>query len=227
MALINLFFQTRAKIGQMELDASMSESHELSAEVTKTAIEDGSDVGDNVKLNPRKLTIEGVVSKSPLGAGALIGALGSSVAGVVQAQSAGVASKIATIGIASIGGLVAGNIGPDGPTSREPSAVWDYINEIWEFRDTITVITKLKTYDDMIITGVTAPRSIATTNLMRFNMTLEQVTIVSSETVDLGSLSELGGAASPSKNLGTQSAEAASAKTADNSSILYQAFGPK
>lgn len=54
-------------IGAIAVDAYMSESHTLEAEVTEFEVEQGADVTDNVRVKPFKLSIEGVVSDTPLG----------------------------------------------------------------------------------------------------------------------------------------------------------------
>jgi hypothetical protein len=226
MALISLFFQTKAKLDQMELDCSMTESHEAAAVVSENEIEDGSSVSDNVVLSPLRLTLEGVVSKTPLGAAALIGSAASAAAGAVgAAQKAGAAQAIATIGLASVGGLVANSFGPDGPKSRAPADVLDYLHELRAKRLPFSVLTALKLYDNMILTNLSVPRSVATVNILRFTATLQQVKLVKSETVDLGSASSLGGAAGATKALGTQAVSEAASKTGSNASILYGIFG--
>lgn len=223
MALISLFFQTRAKIGQMELDASMTESHEAAAALSQNEIEDGSNINDNVVLAPLKLTLEGVVSKTPLGFNALIGSAATAVAGQFAKGAPGI-GVIAAIGVASIGGLLANSFGPDGPKSRAPADVFDYLLELRNMRLPLSVLTALKLYENMILTNLSVPRSIQTVGVLRFTATLEQVRIVSSETVDISGVTGVGGAAGASK-LGAQAGSAASAGTSSNASILYGLFG--
>ncbi len=50
----------------IELDASISQSHELGAEVTDHPVEDGVDITDHVRPKPARVTIQGVVSAHPL-----------------------------------------------------------------------------------------------------------------------------------------------------------------
>jgi hypothetical protein len=51
----------------LELDALLSESPEYSATPTKTQVEDGSDVTDHVALDPERLSIEAIVTNTPVG----------------------------------------------------------------------------------------------------------------------------------------------------------------
>lgn len=229
MALISLFFQTKAKLDMLELDASISESHEATAQLSQSEVEDGSSVTDNVTLLPIKLTLEGVVSKTPLGFAGLIGSGVTAVAGAVGGALGGsgtAAGAIATTGIASLGGLVASAVGASGPNSREPADVWDYLLELRNRRIPFDVVTALKLYESMVLTSVSVPRSIQTVGVLRFQATLEQVKIVKASTIDLGSLSSLGGAAAAASNLGKQAATGASSTTSSSAaSWLSQLTG--
>lgn len=52
-------------IGTIWIDVSISEKHQLSAEVTDHPVEDGSNITDNVRPQPRSVQIEGLVSNHP------------------------------------------------------------------------------------------------------------------------------------------------------------------
>ena len=54
-------------ISGYELDVAVSESHVLGSEVSEHPVESGSDVTDNVRTTPVVLTIEGIVSNTPIG----------------------------------------------------------------------------------------------------------------------------------------------------------------
>lgn len=49
------------------IDAALTEGHKYSATVTKYPIESGSSIADNITKDPLQVTIEGVVSDTPLG----------------------------------------------------------------------------------------------------------------------------------------------------------------
>lgn len=51
-----------------EIDAALSEEHNLDSEVTEYEVETGSDKGDGIRPLPDEVTIEGIVSDSPFGA---------------------------------------------------------------------------------------------------------------------------------------------------------------
>lgn len=68
MSFISLLFGRRnagAVIGGLTLDATVSENHERSSDVTDSAIESGSMVSDHVIRNPERVTIEGFVTDAP------------------------------------------------------------------------------------------------------------------------------------------------------------------
>lgn len=55
------------RIGPYVIDASVSESHEFSSEVTQYPVEQGGAVTDNIRPKPIVVTIEGIVSDTPIG----------------------------------------------------------------------------------------------------------------------------------------------------------------
>ena len=55
------------QIDGFPVDASLSESHDYDDEVTQFPVEKGSDITDNKRKRPLKVTIEGLVTDTPLG----------------------------------------------------------------------------------------------------------------------------------------------------------------
>lgn len=55
-------------IDNYEIDAEISSEHQFDSEVTEHPVEKGGDVTDHVRAKPIVLTIEGVVSDTPIGA---------------------------------------------------------------------------------------------------------------------------------------------------------------
>lgn len=66
MALSVLFSTRRGKVGVIELDAVLSETHGADAEVTKHPVEKGAAVTDHIRPLPRSLRMEGLVSNTPV-----------------------------------------------------------------------------------------------------------------------------------------------------------------
>lgn len=53
-------------IGTIWIDVSLSETHQLSAEVTEHPVEDGSAISDNIRPAPRVIQLEGLVTNHPI-----------------------------------------------------------------------------------------------------------------------------------------------------------------
>ena len=230
MALVSLFFQKRAQIDQLDLDVSISEQHDATATLTQYELEAGGNVNDHIILNPIKLIIEGVVSKTPLGSSALISSAATAAGGALGKKIGGsnkILGAAAVVGGASIGGLVSNAFGLDAGVdtskgkSRKPEDVYTYLVQLRDKRQPFTVVTKLRTYLNMVLTSVSAPRTAASREILQFTATLEQVRIVEARAASgiAGTESALGTAAAPEQKLGKQAATAAAPKTADNGSV--------
>jgi hypothetical protein len=68
MGLLSLLYgaKNKLKIAQVEVDVSLSEDHVSTCEVTENPVEIGADVTDHVQEKPDTLTIEGLVSDTPI-----------------------------------------------------------------------------------------------------------------------------------------------------------------
>ncbi len=58
--------------GAIELDASVEELHESSAEIPRHPVEEGADIGDHVRRKPDTLRITGIVTNTPIILGAAL-----------------------------------------------------------------------------------------------------------------------------------------------------------
>lgn len=63
-----LFEDSKVSIGEIVLDAAIEETHTLQARATEHPVETGSDVTDHVQSLPASLTLEGIISNTPLSA---------------------------------------------------------------------------------------------------------------------------------------------------------------
>lgn len=61
-----IFGIQKAKIGIVQFDAMLTETHMNEAEVTDHPVELGSDVTDNVKMHPRSIELNGLISNTPI-----------------------------------------------------------------------------------------------------------------------------------------------------------------
>lgn len=63
-----LFEDSKVSIGEIVLDAALEETHTLQARATEHPVETGCDVTDHVQSLPASLTLEGIISNTPLSA---------------------------------------------------------------------------------------------------------------------------------------------------------------
>jgi hypothetical protein len=69
------------KIQDYTIDAAPNEEHVFTSDVTDKPVEEGTDITDHVRVLPDSLTIEGVVSNSPIGTIAALRSAESPLAG--------------------------------------------------------------------------------------------------------------------------------------------------
>lgn len=130
------------------IDLAISEDHNFESEVTKYPAESGSKLTDNIQNNPAEITLEGVVSDTPIG-------------------------KIATdptrqFTLASVGG--SGN-------GRFSSDAYERLLAIREAREPVTIETTLGKFDSMALTKLSVPISKDTGRALRFTVTFTQIEI--------------------------------------------------
>ena len=145
----------------ISVDASVSEEHVTSCEPTDNPVEGGAKITDHVQLNPKQLTIEGVISDSPLG---------FAVIGNIQNMARAVAT-------------VFGN-------SVRSIDAYNELVELQESRIPFTVVTGLKRYENMILTNLSVPRTVETGRAIHFKAVMREIKIVNSEvtpSVNIGS----------------------------------------
>lgn len=214
MSLLSTVFKipTKSQIGFLKLDASLSETHNRTATITDNEVEDGSIISDHVKLSPKTLSINGMVSDTPV---SILG-LGVSTDDVLGAAND------------FLDGKKAGSEGLVKNQTRTPKEAWQYLNELMENRTPFSVVTALQRYENMILTSLSAPRSAQNGKSLVFNAELRQIQIVRSSTTIIPAFKVEGGQASNSATskgkLGKQSTKEASAAQTDNSSLLLKGF---
>lgn len=75
--------QAKGKIGELTIDATLSENHDFNNSVSQYPVEDGSSLSDNIRVNPDELTITGIISNTPVdNISSPSGALGAVAQGV-------------------------------------------------------------------------------------------------------------------------------------------------
>lgn len=143
MGIIGLVSKFSPKIGDLTLDAELSETHERSAEVSEWPIEQGSDISDHRAILPEVVNIEGVVSSAPT-------------------SFAQIAGPLAPLSI------------PEGFRALEA---------LFQLKTVITVVTRLKVYENMVITRLSIPQNQDVGEAVYFTMELRNIRTVSTQRV--------------------------------------------
>lgn len=156
MGFVDKFTGTAGKvvIGGIRVDASVRENHGLDGVLTDHPVERGIDITDHYRVNPRVLTIEAVVSNTPINSSYPIGT-------TIDAVKA-----IAT--------------GDDQPAAN----AWGQIENLFTKAEIITIETSFKTYENMVLTSFSTAREPAGIDGMRFSITARELRIVDTQTVE-------------------------------------------
>ena len=194
--------QTIGGVAGIVIDATVSEEHLSEAELTENPVEDGVVVTDHVHLKPAQLTIQGVISDSPLG---------YAVIGNIQNL------------VRSVSALF-------GRSSRSIDAYNDLFN-LQKSRQPFTVTTGLKRYKNMIMTSLSVPRTAQTGRAIHFSATMREIRIVKSKSTSSSlspSVSSLGSKTKDGGSKVTPPVPAGAAVTTEVTkprSILYRISG--
>lgn len=137
----------------LELDAVVAETHQTDVEVTEHPVEVGANVSDHARLKAGTLTIEGIVSNTPLNR--------------TQARRVVAASGV-RFESTSTGDAPAGAPGyAEGAYAKLLAVIYD--------RQLVTIVTQIRTYKKMIMTSLTVPRNAQTGDAVRFSASFKEV----------------------------------------------------
>jgi hypothetical protein len=196
------------KIGTILIDAVLQESHDFENTVTTNPVETGADVTDHVVIQPDRLRLSGLVSRTPLRLNPILGVdlIPNIIDGVVALDG--------------LEAMVAQTVKVD-----PVAAAFTELTRLREQAIPVEVVTRLKVYTDMVIQHLSIPRDATTGEALRFDLTLMQIRFASSETVSADVLKDVGQNAkdgASTAELGKQNtAPASEVQTAKSKSILY------
>lgn len=190
----------RRKIQELELDATLSENHSYTNDITDYPVEDGYNVTDNVKQRPVKLTIEGLTTNSP------IVETGDNITrddGSDRAQNA----------FNYILGLA----------GYEPPKQSGIPSQKVKGPEEIDVVTALKTYTNMFIENVNFPVNPRTGQAAYYTVELKQVRKVRPKNVFVPKVSTANGKAANIENQAPKEVDGGKLTTesVNNESTLY------
>jgi len=165
------------KIGVLEFDATIHESHEYTNTVTEFPVEKGFNISDHIIRQPEKLTMEGFITNTPIPRSSDLSPLNGA-----DAQTSRVETALQQL--LDLAGL--------------PSPVKNTsdITGVALFPKVIDVVeTGLRQYKNMVITRINIPRDKDTGETMRFTCEMRHLITVMTETVIMQNVSELNGRA--------------------------------
>lgn len=152
--LIQFTFLEGTTLESIVMDATLKESHDLTAEISEFPVEVGSDVNDNIRKKPDGLQVECIVSDFPL-----------SNDGRSQVSS----------------GAPAGFSRPVAAKGRS-NDVLEKLNQLMEEGRTVNVFTGLRQYRNMGVAAVRVNRDKSIKNGLALSLTLKALNIVKSQT---------------------------------------------
>lgn len=138
------------QIDTITIDAA-TEQHQLSSTITDHPVEDGADISDHSRPDPETVTLECVISNTPLTSGS---------------------SRTVTSGSQSFTTTAA---------ARDPQraqAAYTALQKLRTGGKLVTVVTSLRSYESMAIQSISIPRDAKTADALKFAITLKQVRIV-------------------------------------------------
>lgn len=199
----------------IELDAAVRETHSSAAEPTDSAIEDGSVITDHIDIAPKSLIIEGIVSNTPLTIqSVLIGNAAGLVGSIIgRSSNSNITGALAAGGLSTFGNSIA-RIAVD--AKNRAKTAFEAMQTAQESGATLTIITRYKVYNDMIIRDLQATRDASTGNILTFTATFREIRIVNSRSgrTDPRSIERLTQASAASEtNEGRQQANEATDQT--------------
>lgn len=159
MSLVDLFVDSKPKLGAIVLDASVEEVHEYAASTSKYPVESGFRRRDHRRVEAPVVTITGLISNvvnEPL---ALVGAF---------------ADLVSEQGLTGIPGALAANVFGDGYDPARHITAWGRIVELFQGDDEFILYTTLDVYTGMEMTGLTTTRSFERSDALEFTAVCEK-----------------------------------------------------
>ncbi|RLC88272.1 MAG: hypothetical protein DRJ03_03225 [Chloroflexi bacterium] len=179
--LIKMFWGTRLNIGGVTFDGILSTGHENTLRITTNPIEFGADVADHAVIEPRRITVVGIVSDHPLSLSNVV----RNITGVVE----------------SVGGLFNNDTAPSGISVR----AYADLREVMESRIPLTLETNLANYDNMMLVEMKVDRDKETSKVAILNMVFQEVFLTYTDISLVSVTPSVAGVAAPTTPAGSKS----------------------
>jgi len=161
---------------QFAFDCTVSEGHSHTADITDYPVEDGSVYSDNMYINPKKLSLETIISDDPITLeGAMLGNAAAAFGNIPTPAGA-----LAAGAVAGIGGALLNK-----DTKQRSLDHFRILTQLQENKVMITVVTGLRVYPNMMIAGMDFPRTKETGRSLKTTISLTEIKIAQTEKVKI------------------------------------------
>lgn len=212
MAIISLLlnnFQTRTVLREnasdadiLPIDCTITRTTNFENEITQFPVEEGLDVTDHIRTKPITMSIEGIISETPLTLESQKAALVTSAGSVVAKQLGGFKGAADTLAGIGAGKLGAKLFQGDGNPAEIGRAI---LEKLALSKTRFRVAVGKKILDDMVISRLSIPEELQNGRSLRFSATLQQIRVVKGQTVFIQRISRSAAhTASKKTNLGAQ-----------------------
>ncbi len=150
------------------IDVSIKEDHTFECDVTDYPTESGQSFSDNIRPKPIQITMEGVVSNSPLGE-------------IIQERKAQAATVAAAV--AAVNPIGTASIAANSEPNVSAVAAYELLRRVWDQREPVTIRTSLGTFERMAPVSLTIPRDKDTGDALHFTATFQQIQVVTNARV--------------------------------------------
>jgi hypothetical protein len=133
------------------LDASIQEGHMIQGDVTDHPVETGADVVDHYRVKPRTITIDGIITNTPIETG-----------------------FVGSTAVASVTAIANGDADP-------VTNAWEELQRFFDQAVVLKIETSLKVYENMVLTSLSVNRTASTGNELRFNASARAIRFVQTE----------------------------------------------
>ena len=183
MAVLSILLgrKTQPKIQDIELDATINESHMYQNQVTNFPVEDDLSISDHIIKLPDRVIITGHVTNAPIDYLGKLQAIKSSPVGRILG-----ADKTRT------------NIAFD-ELRKLLKGYWNSLTNKYE-HELVDIVTGLNTYKQMAFVRMTIPRNAALGESLRFTAEFKEIKKVSSQNTIIGNLKQTGAGGGRGKN---------------------------
>ena len=157
----------------MDFDAVIRDTHESSATVTEHPVEEGANISDHIRKDLDRLTLEIVVSNTPI---RVPKTLLSGISGRVQAVDITDPNSGVVLATANL-------LKFDGELDRVRT-VYEEVLRLMNSGTLLSVFTSLRDYENMVIRRAAPVRVAASGNALVMTIDLTEISIAESEIVD-------------------------------------------